>query len=196
MPSNACSMSHDGQQPDDQSFGTERVLSSIPKGDSGSNWKYPSNEQFYDSLQRKGYKAISEEQVRLLVPMHNVVNEQCWQEIRRWERVFGRTEVALDRFIGRQNVLSPKAFIRSTFGGYVRPFDRHDWYVASRDEGSGKLVRKRYVIDFYSGPKTDEQPMSIFLDVRPDVFSLDGACLRLAVIYRKTREAFLNLFQP
>lgn len=53
------------------------------------------------------------------------------------------------------------------------PFDRHDW-VVDRD---GKEVR--YVIDFYSGQPEPGRPLSVYLDVRPALDSVEGALDRL-----------------
>lgn len=53
------------------------------------------------------------------------------------------------------------------------PFDRHDW-VVDRD---GHEVR--YVIDFYSGQPEPGRPLSVYLDVRPALDSVDGVLDRL-----------------
>lgn len=59
------------------------------------------------------------------------------------------------------------------------PFDRHDW-VVDRD---GKEVR--YVIDFYSGQPEPGRPLSVYLDVRPALDSLEGALDRLRWQFRE-----------
>lgn len=55
------------------------------------------------------------------------------------------------------------------------PFDRHDWVV----ERCGRQVR--YVIDFYTGSQAPDRPatLSVFLDVRPAMDSVDGVLARL-----------------
>eukprot|EP01052_Picozoa_sp_SAG31_P031248 SAG31_NODE_3292_length_4454_cov_2.328588_1_plen_102_part_00 len=46
---------------------TARVVSTIPKGDSDSNWDYPSEQMFYNALQRKGKgDGVSEAEVSTL----------------------------------------------------------------------------------------------------------------------------------
>jgi hypothetical protein len=55
----------------------------------------------------------------------------------------------------------------------VLPFDRHDWIV----ERDGKEVR--YVIDFYSGQPVPGRPLSVYLDVRPALDSVESAVDRL-----------------
>lgn len=55
----------------------------------------------------------------------------------------------------------------------VLPFDRHDWIV----ERDGKEVR--YVIDFYSGQPQPGRPLSVYLDVRPALDSVESAVDRL-----------------
>jgi cytochrome c heme-lyase len=48
-------------------------------------WVYPSHQQFYNALKRKGFET-DEEDIPMIVHIHNEMNEQCWQEILRWER--------------------------------------------------------------------------------------------------------------
>lgn len=70
--------------------------------------------------------------------------------------------------MGKPTEYSPKAKIMNTLGWSVLPFDRHDW-VVDRD---GKEVR--YVIDFYSGQPEPGRPLSVYLDVRPALDSVEG----------------------
>ena len=62
----------------------ERETSTIPR-DEGSHWEYPSPQQFYNALVRKGWET-PEEHVETMVQIHNFLNEQAWQEILKWER--------------------------------------------------------------------------------------------------------------
>ena len=52
-------------------------------------WVYPSEQQFYNALQRKGYET-DEQDIPMIVSIHNEMNEQCWQEILRWEKASTR----------------------------------------------------------------------------------------------------------
>ena len=61
--------------------------------------------------------------------------------------------------------------------GYTLPFDRHDWVV----NRNGTKVR--YIIDFYEGKKDPIKPVSIFLDVRPAVDSVDTLLDRMKRIF-------------
>ena len=63
---------------------TDRETSTIPR-DEGSRWEYPSPQQFYNALVRKGWET-PEEHVETMVQIHNFLNEQAWQEILKWER--------------------------------------------------------------------------------------------------------------
>lgn len=173
------------------------------------NWVYPSPKMFWAAMKRKGrlpehLKDAKSESVEKdldwIVTIHNVVNEQCWQEILKWER-FARDgcvttttssvkpsvskeelQIKLQRFLGRPEDMSPRAWIKSKIFGYREPFDRHDWYVKLEDKGSSPGLR-RYVIDFYSGKcddKDDKKTISTFhLDVRPALDSVDSAVLRI-----------------
>jgi len=121
---------------------------------------YPSEQQFFNAMKRKGWDA-KEEDMKLVVSIHNNVNDKAWSEILKWEELH---EAQCDcpklaRFLGRPKELSPKATLRSWIG-YSKPFDRHDWYV----DRCGQQVR--YVIDFYRGGIGDN---SMFLDARPAI---------------------------
>lgn len=114
------------------SLGTDRIVSSIPRNqkDDGSkeHWMYPSPSMFYSAMQRKKWdldvrdspngQIIKEQTMHAVVNLHNVVNEQCWQEIVRWESSAGIKPEALTlvRFRGRPDKTSPKALFRSICG--------------------------------------------------------------------------------
>ena len=67
---------------------TERVESSIPRSPSpegdGGKWEYPSPQQFYNALARKGMEA-PEEHIETMVNIHNFLNEEAWGEVLKWE---------------------------------------------------------------------------------------------------------------
>ena len=62
---------------------TERTASSIPR-DAAGNWEYPSPQQFYNALVRKGFET-PENEVETMVQIHNFLNERAWDEVRKWE---------------------------------------------------------------------------------------------------------------
>ncbi|KAF3907241.1 hypothetical protein ABW20_dc0104140 [Dactylellina cionopaga] len=83
---------------------TSREISSIPRatltnGNSESptshaassispsvgNWIYPSEKMFFDAMKRKDWDANAED-MRMIVPIHNAVNEKAWEEIKEWEK--------------------------------------------------------------------------------------------------------------
>lgn len=68
----------------------ERTVSSIPRGDADSNWEYPSPQQMYNAMLRKGYDDTPEDAVESMVAVHNFLNEGAWEEIERWEERFSR----------------------------------------------------------------------------------------------------------
>ncbi|TGZ84735.1 hypothetical protein EX30DRAFT_299863, partial [Ascodesmis nigricans] len=164
---------------------TEREKSSIPRGDQpGTTWEYPSPQQMYNAMRRKGYEDAPEDAVEVMTAVHNWLNEGAWQEIVDWEHRFKNgaigyllrnekkaakeaEEPQLMRFEGRRNDVTPKATLYgwlgriapNTYGG-PPPFDRHDWYVKSGNRET------RYVIDYYSGGEENGMPI-FFLDVRP-----------------------------
>ena len=98
----------------------ERETSTIPRDD-GSRWEYPSPQQFYNALVRKGWET-PEEHVETMVQIHNFLNEQAWQEILKWERkeypyVFGTM------------LIRRLAYKRTTFAALLLSHSLH----ASRD---------------------------------------------------------------
>jgi len=190
-----------------------RVTSSIPRADDvlkdeglevpkhqdkanaeGHYWMYPSEQQFYNAMARKGWNPKAED-MKFVVAIHNAVNERGWYEVQRWEKELHGTEhPRLVRFMGRPNDTSPKAWINSNILGYKPPFDRHDWYV----ERNGRPVR--YVIDFYNGNNSDNVGdgapsgfgrSSMYLDVRP---ALDDPTAFLDRLHMSIREIFPGLF--
>ncbi|OBZ66480.1 Cytochrome c heme lyase [Grifola frondosa] len=161
---------------------TSRETSSIPR-DESSKWDYPSPQQFYNALVRKGWET-PEEHVETMVQIHNFLNEQAWLEILKWERKENPTEdPQLTRFKGRPGELSPKARFW-LFAGWLLPsrfnteppFDRHDWVVRRR--GTGEEVR--YVIDYYSAPPEPDGSPVFSLDVRPALDSMGSVKQRIA----------------
>lgn len=122
---------------------TEREPSSIPKGSGEGNWEYPSPQQMYNALLRKGYHDTDPEHVTSMVSVHNFLNEGAWNEIRVWEGIFSQglaegwkkcekgeagidesvadgAEPKLMRFQGRPKEMTPKAAMVQ-FMGWIYP---------------------------------------------------------------------------
>ncbi|VBB79712.1 Putative cytochrome c heme lyase [Podospora comata] len=125
---------------------TSRDESSIPKGTGDGNWEYPSPQQMYNALLRKGYTDTDVTAVESMVAVHNFLNEGAWGEIVEWERRFGkgllrgwevskrgednadielrrleaqeggREQPTLIRFQGRPKEMTPKAAILQMLG--------------------------------------------------------------------------------
>lgn len=167
----------------------ERTMSSIPKGKGHgtSLWEYPSPQQMYNAMLRKGGGEIPEDAVESMVDVHNFLNEGAWVEILEWEKKYSdKTDVEprLQKFTGRPNDMSPRAQIFQTLGkifpetfGSAPPFDRHDWtvlraVVPAPTETDTVWQEVRYVIDYYAGPDEGEDTPTFVLDVRP---ALDSA---------------------
>jgi len=72
------------------SLPTSRDESSIPKGTGEGNWEYPSPQQMYNALLRKGYTDTDATAIESMVAVHNFLNEGAWAEIVEWERRFGK----------------------------------------------------------------------------------------------------------
>ncbi|RKO98894.1 hypothetical protein CXG81DRAFT_15326 [Caulochytrium protostelioides] len=146
-----------------------------------SFWEYPSPQQFYNALRRKGWET-PEDKIEVMVAIHNFLNEACWDEIQRWERKYHcdcKEPIQLVKFQGRPHQLTPKARLLRWFGG-ATPFDRHDWTI----DRCGKQVR--YVMDYYSNDDDDDDdampqraPPRFNVDVRPALDSPGAAFDRL-----------------
>jgi len=66
----------------------DREVSTIPRGDGAGTWEYPSPQQMYNAMLRKGYTDTPAEHVESMVAVHNFLNEGAWEEIKEWERRF------------------------------------------------------------------------------------------------------------
>ena len=164
-----------------------RSLSGIPKSDYSpqhqantgamENWVYPSEQQYFNAMKRKGYNP-PEKDIGAILAIHNSVNERGWEQVLEWESFRGAKAPKLKKFEGRPKDLSPKAKLL-TMLGVDAPFDRHDW-VVERD--GGKEVR--YVIDFYHVPNKPGLP--VHMDVRPALDSPSAVLDRIEMQFRKT----------
>jgi cytochrome c heme-lyase len=77
--------------PQSVSLPLEREASSIPRADTpNTNWEYPSPQQMYNAMLRKGYTDTPAEHVEAMVAVHNFLNEGAWAEIEDWEALFSR----------------------------------------------------------------------------------------------------------
>ncbi|KAL7541588.1 hypothetical protein ACHAXR_011656 [Thalassiosira sp. AJA248-18] len=209
---------------------TQRVISSIPRGDAedtaplstennnkpssipahqptnSHRWQYPSEQQFYNAMLKKGYRPPVDA-IPDTLRIHNAVNERSWSQVCKWEKeLHDNAEPKLVKFVGRPKDLSPKAWWNSRIFMTEEPFDRHDWYV--EDVGGGEP--RRYVIDFYEGkessafvvpPSTDGEevndaartnkkvpimkPPSMYIDVRPALDNPSSVADRMTMFVRE-----------
>jgi cytochrome c heme-lyase len=192
---------------------TYRSISSIPKpcpkqkdgGDDdqspvhqpkdSSKWVYPSEQQFFNAMKRKGWKLPPDTELTIphVVQIHNAVNERGWREILQWENLRHNPNPRLVRFIGRPQDLSPRARIMSGLWLREAPFDRHDWFV---DFGDGTKER-RYVIDFYNGKEDSSSSTSrnglpsMYLDVRPALDDIEAVKDRMEMF---CKDAFPGIY--
>ncbi|KAJ2918641.1 hypothetical protein MD484_g1775, partial [Candolleomyces efflorescens] len=174
------------------SLPTQRTESSIPRDESG-RWEYPSPQQFYNALVRKGWET-PEEHVETMVEIHNFLNEEAWEEVKKWERRHGQADdIHLARFKGRPGEMSPKARLL-LFAGWLfpsrfntePPFDRHDWIVRRPETGE----EVRYVIDYYSAPPEPDGSPVFSLDVRPALDSFGSITDRISVATEEAWSSF------
>jgi hypothetical protein len=95
-----------------------RTESSIPR-DRAAKWEYPSPQQFYNALVRKGWET-PEEHIETMVEIHNFLNEEAWEEVKKWERRHADDDIELARFKGMPGEMSPKARLWM-FAGWLLP---------------------------------------------------------------------------
>jgi cytochrome c heme-lyase len=62
-----------------------RVVDGETRTDMRQTWEYPSPQQFYNALVRKGLDTPAEH-VETVVEIHNFLNEKAWGEVLKWER--------------------------------------------------------------------------------------------------------------
>lgn len=103
-----------------QDLPLSRERSTIPKGD-GSLWEYPSPQQMYNAMLRKGYTDTPVDAVESMVSVHNFLNEGAWAEIMGWERRFARGVVEGYRVCRRGEENANGAL------GVEDPFDTTTW---------------------------------------------------------------------
>ncbi|GMI46965.1 hypothetical protein TrCOL_g1172 [Triparma columacea] len=162
--------------------------SSSATADPSDNWIYPSEQQYFNAVTRKGWKNVKAEDVPMIVKIHNEVNERSWNKVLMWESIRESTRIVttpspptLVRFIGRPKDRSPKSYFMTGLGYEL--FDRHDWIVQRTRLPffwekpflpADSLVKEeqRYVVDFYdsgSGNQGNQgsENNSIHVDVRP-----------------------------
>ena len=199
---------------------THRVISSIPRGATDSEdekgphhqpplpssenacnhaadsnptrWMYPSEQQFFNALRKKGWDNVEAESIPSVLQIHNTVNERTWNQIVEWEQHMDLdlnntrdvdTDLKLVRFMGRPNDISPQAFLwTKIFRWADPPFDRHDWYVQKQSRTTSTSTAypvQRYVIDYYMFPPLDPQmPPTPYVDARPALDSPRAFYLR------------------
>jgi hypothetical protein len=79
---------------------------------------YPSEAQFYAAMARKDHDPKAPD-MKVVVPIHNAVNERAWAHIKEWEAGRGGDccgGIQLVSFKGRPGEPSPKARILTLLG--------------------------------------------------------------------------------
>lgn len=74
-----------------------------------------SEQQYYNAMKRKGYNP-REDDVPVILAIHNTVNEKAWSQVREWEALAGSSDPKLKRFEGRPKDISPKAYFLNLMG--------------------------------------------------------------------------------
>ena len=173
-----------------------------------SHWIYPSEQQFFHALRKKGWNDVTAHEIPSVLEIHNTVNERTWQQVVQWEQGMDldpttggassavETDLKLVRFQGRPTDLSPQAFFWTKLLRTMEPpFDRHDWYVQKQprrqlsSQSSATTSTKtefpvqRYVIDYYMIPPPPERPdlpPTPYVDARPALDAPRAWWMRMA----------------
>lgn len=130
-----------------QELPLSRERSTIPKGD-GSLWEYPSPQQMYNAMLRKGYTDTPTDAIESMVAVHNFLNEGAWAEIMGWERRFSRGLAEGYKVCARGEENANQVM------GIEDPFDTTTWN--ERDIPPPKLLR-------FTGRPTEPTPKSQIL---------------------------------
>jgi cytochrome c heme-lyase len=72
-------------------------------------------QQYFNAMKRKGYNP-PEEDISVIVAIHNIVNEEGWSKVQQWESLRGCEKPKLKQFLGRPKDISPKAYLLNFFG--------------------------------------------------------------------------------
>jgi len=137
---------------------TSRVKSHIPKQEGGF-WQYPSPQQAYNAMVRKG-KDPDIYRAKDFVSTHNEMNERGWNQVLHYESITHpecpQEKIKLSKFNG-------------DYDGRVKgSFDRHYWTV-----NRCGTEEQTYVLDYFDLKKQDEITMpysneDIEIQVKPD----------------------------
>ena len=79
---------------------------------------YPSESQFFAAMARKNHDPQTKD-MKVIVPIHNAVNERTWSEVLKWEEGRGSDAcggLKLVSFKGKSQELSPRARFKSLLG--------------------------------------------------------------------------------
>jgi len=131
-----------------QSLPLSRETSTIPKSD-GSLWEYPSPQQMYNAMLRKGYTDTDVTAVESMVSVHNFLNEGAWAEIMGWERRFSRGVIE-----GYKICKQGEERANAALGTAEDPFDTTTW--TDNDIPPPKLLR-------FTGRPTDPTPKATLM---------------------------------
>jgi cytochrome c heme-lyase len=125
--------SHNTITSDGSGLSKDRIISSIPRWFNGGkapegdeiatspNWVYPSPNQFFSAMSRKNHNPRAED-MNVVVPIHNAVNERAWNGILEWEKAVDEESwktcggPKLVSFKGRPKDVTWKAWSRSLLG--------------------------------------------------------------------------------
>lgn len=84
---------------------------------------YPSESQFFAAMARKNHDPKAND-MKVIVPIHNAVNERTWYEVLKWEEGRGSDVcggLRLVSFKGKSQELSPRARFKSLLGSGTSP---------------------------------------------------------------------------
>ena len=140
-------LSNERAETQTQDLPLSREQSTIPKGD-GSLWEYPSPQQMYNAMLRKGYTDTPVDAVESMVSVHNFLNEGAWAEIMGWERRFSRGLSEGYKVCAKGEENANQAL------GTEDPFDTTTW--TDKDIPPPKLLR-------FTGRPTEPTPKSQIL---------------------------------
>lgn len=121
---------------------TTRDESSIPKGSGDGNWEYPSPQQMYNALLRKGHTDTDATAVESMVAVHNFLNEGAWAEIVEWERRFSKG-LARGWEISRRGEANAPMQMRLVEAREGHDVDDHDVPTLIRFQGRPKEMTPR-----------------------------------------------------
>jgi Cytochrome c/c1 heme lyase len=130
-----------------------------------NHWIYPSEQQLYNAMRRKGWQNVPVDSIPTVLQIHNSINERTWDKVLEWEYL-----MMTSNGNGRNGVAVPgRNYLRHRLGGLVSSENEdeddslnHDPSFSSIHDSSSSLPPSPRLVRFEGRPK-DMTPKAYLL---------------------------------